>query len=49
MTEDVALVLLPSVLYRSAQLLDMKRITDVAKERGIYRMGPMSLYWCCTS
>lgn len=36
MTEDVALILLPSVLYRSAQLLDMKKITDAAKERGIY-------------
>lgn len=36
MTDDVALVLLPSALYRSAQILDMKRITEAAKERGIY-------------
>ena len=35
MTEDVALVLLPSVLYRSAQLLDMKRLTEAAHSRGI--------------
>lgn len=36
MTEDVAVVLLPAVLYRSAQLLDMKRVTAAAHERGIY-------------
>lgn len=35
MSDDVALVLLPSVLYRSAQLLDMKRLTDEAHRRGI--------------
>ena len=35
MTEDVALVLLPSVLYRSAQLLDLERLTKAAHERGI--------------
>lgn len=35
MTDDVALVLLPSVLYRSAQLLDMERITEEAHKRGI--------------
>ncbi|MFF2445546.1 kynureninase [Neobacillus sp. NPDC058068] len=35
MTEDVALVLLPSVLYRSAQLLNMERITKEAHDRGI--------------
>lgn len=35
MTEDVALVLLPTVLYRSAQLLDMERISKAAKERDI--------------
>lgn len=35
MTTDVALILLPSVLYRSAQLLDMERITAEAKKRGI--------------
>ncbi|MGH2559146.1 MAG: kynureninase [Thermomicrobiales bacterium] len=35
MTEEVALVLLPSVLYRSGQLLDMARLTVAARERGI--------------
>lgn len=35
MTNDVALMLLPSVLYRSAQLFDMERITAEAKKRGI--------------
>ena len=35
MTEDVALVLLPSVLYRSAQLLNLERLTKAAHERGI--------------
>ncbi len=34
MGEDVALVLLPSVLYRSAQLLDMARLTEEAHRRG---------------
>ena len=36
MTDDVCLILLPSALYRSAQILDMKKITDAARERGIY-------------
>lgn len=35
MTDDVTLVLLPSVLYRSAQLIDMERITKEAHKRGI--------------
>ena len=35
MTEDVALVLLPSVLYRSAQLINMEQITEEAHKRGI--------------
>ena len=35
MTEDVALMVLPSVLYRSGQVLDMKTLTQAAKERGI--------------
>jgi kynureninase len=35
MTEDIALILLPSVLYRSGQLLDMKRLTAEAHKRGI--------------
>lgn len=36
MTPDVAVILLPSVLYRSAQLLDMQRLTNEAHKRGIY-------------
>lgn len=35
MDDDVALILLPSVLYRSAQLLDMELITSEAHKRGI--------------
>jgi len=35
MTEEVALVVLPSVLYRSGQLLDMKLLTNEAHKRGI--------------
>ena len=35
MTDDVALILLPAVFYRSAQLLDMQRITDEARRRNI--------------
>lgn len=35
MTEDVALIVLPSVLYRSGQILDMARLTKAAHERGI--------------
>lgn len=35
MTEDVALVFLPSVLYRSAQLIDMERLAAEAHKRGI--------------
>ena len=35
MTEDVALILLPAVLYRSAQLLDLVRLTAEAHRRGI--------------
>lgn len=33
--DDVALVLLPSVLYRSSQLLDLKKLTDAAHKQGI--------------
>lgn len=36
MAEDVCIVLLPSVLYRSAQLIDMERISKEAHKRGIY-------------
>jgi kynureninase len=35
MTEDIAVIILPSVLYRSGQILDMQNITQVAHERGI--------------
>lgn len=35
MDETVSIVLLPSVLYRSGQLLDMKRLTEEAHKRGI--------------
>ncbi len=35
MDETVSLVLLPGVLYRSGQLLDMKRLTSEAHKRGI--------------
>lgn len=35
MTDDVAMVFLPAVLYRSSQLIDMKKITDAAHKRGI--------------
>lgn len=35
MGDDVALVVLPSVLYRSGQLLDMALLTKEAHERGI--------------
>lgn len=35
MTDDVALIVLPSVLYRSGQLLDMERLTIEAHKRNI--------------
>ncbi len=35
MTSDVALALLPSVLYRSGQLLDIERLAAAGRERGI--------------
>jgi kynureninase len=35
MSDEVALVLLPTVLYRSGQLLDLERLTRAAHERGI--------------
>lgn len=35
MRPDVCLVLLPSVLYRSGQLLDMERLASEARKRGI--------------
>lgn len=35
MTDEVALVMLPSVLYRSGQLLDIPRLTNAAHARGI--------------
>ncbi|MDY0235978.1 MAG: kynureninase [Gudongella sp.] len=35
LTDDVAVALFPSLLYRSAQLLDMERITKAAHAKGI--------------
>ena len=35
MEEDIALILLPSVLYRSGQLFDIEGLTKAANERGI--------------
>lgn len=35
MTDDVALIVLPAVLYRSGQILDMKLLTAAAHERNI--------------
>lgn len=35
MTDDIALIVLPAVLYRSGQVLDMERLTAAARERGI--------------
>jgi kynureninase len=35
MNEEIALVVLPSVLYRSGQLLDMKYLSKEAKKKGI--------------
>lgn len=34
-TDEVALIVLPSVLYRSGQLLDIEALTSAAHERGI--------------
>jgi len=34
-TNDISVVLLPTVLYRSGQLLDVERLTRAAQERGI--------------
>src|SRR5699024_4989931 len=35
MDESVALILLPAVLYRSGQILDMQKLTKAAHEKGI--------------
>ena len=35
MNDDVCIILLPSVLYRSSQLLNMERIANEARKRGI--------------
>ncbi|HSI66392.1 MAG TPA: kynureninase [Planococcus sp. (in: firmicutes)] len=35
LTEDVAVLLLPSVLYRSGQLLPIRKITEAAHKKGI--------------
>ncbi|NNU92826.1 kynureninase [Geobacillus sp. NFOSA3] len=36
MADDIALIILPTVLYRSGQILDMKRLTEEAHARGIF-------------
>lgn len=35
MTEDVQMVFLPTVYYRTAQIVNMKKVTEAAKKRGI--------------
>ncbi|WP_144552199.1 kynureninase [Bacillus sp. X1(2014)] len=35
MTDEIALIILPTVLYRSGQILDMKRLTAEANKRGV--------------
>ena len=35
MTEEIALIVLPGVLYRSGQVLDIEKLTKAAHERGI--------------
>ncbi|WP_053219973.1 kynureninase [Virgibacillus senegalensis] len=35
MSDEIALIVLPSVLYRSGQIIDMKRLTEAAHSRGI--------------
>ncbi|UYV51470.1 kynureninase [Priestia megaterium] len=35
MTDEIALIILPTVLYRSGQILDMERLTAEAHKRGI--------------
>ena len=35
MTDDIALIILPTILYRSGQILDIKRLTAEANKRGI--------------
>ncbi|MEH7450894.1 kynureninase [Gottfriedia acidiceleris] len=35
MTDEIALIILPTVLYRSGQLFDIERLTKAAHERGI--------------
>ncbi|NIK11342.1 kynureninase [Alkalibacillus almallahensis] len=35
MTDEVALIVLPTVLYRSGQLLNIRKLTEAAHERGI--------------
>ncbi|MEB1808894.1 MAG: kynureninase [Bacillaceae bacterium] len=35
MNDDVALIVLPSILYRSGQILDMERLTKEARKRNI--------------
>lgn len=35
MNEEIAVIVLPTVLYRSGQILDMERLTKEAHARGI--------------
>jgi kynureninase len=35
MSDEIALIILPTILYRSGQILDMKRLTAEANKRGI--------------
>lgn len=35
MNEEVAVIVLPSILYRSGQILDMKKLTEAAHQKGI--------------
>ncbi|SOC38093.1 kynureninase [Ureibacillus acetophenoni] len=35
MNDEVAVIVLPSILYRSGQILDMKKLTEAAHQKGI--------------
>lgn len=45
MTEDVAMAVLPTVLYRSGQLLDIERLTKAAHERGLSSALTAAIQW----
>ena len=42
MTDDIALIVLPSVLYRSGQVLDMEQLTESCAMNGGFRL--VSIY-----